>query len=222
MKIAVLSLTRDRLDYTRHCFASLETNAGCEYDHFVFDNGSTDGTKEWLTEEFETGGIDGWCSSEENIGIHRALNVLLDETDGAYDVIVNFDNDCEVLVPDTLLTVAAFAVDHPGWIVGPHTQGLRHPPAILEERTVDGLRVGVTMGIGGIFMPLPAGWRYSERAPLQGNGDGYVCAQARAQGHTCGYLLDFPVNHYETTDGQWARYPEYFERKQHESPGVRI
>ena len=28
-----------------------------------------------------------------------------------------------------------------------------------------------------------------------------------------GQLLDYPVNHYETTDGQHARYPAYFERR---------
>jgi GT2 family glycosyltransferase len=46
MNVAVLTLTRDRLPYTQHCFATLKENAGCDYDHIVLDQGSTDGTAE--------------------------------------------------------------------------------------------------------------------------------------------------------------------------------
>ena len=53
MRVAVLSLTRDRLVYTRHCFAKLHEFAGCEFDHYVLDQGSKDGTDEWLTMEYQ-------------------------------------------------------------------------------------------------------------------------------------------------------------------------
>ena len=49
-KIAVYTLTRDRIEYTKECFAMLESKAGIEYDHYIVDNGSQDGTVEWLKE----------------------------------------------------------------------------------------------------------------------------------------------------------------------------
>ena len=48
MNIAVLSLTRDRLDYTKHCFGRLIELAGCDFDWYITDQGSNDGTVDWL------------------------------------------------------------------------------------------------------------------------------------------------------------------------------
>ena len=56
---AVLTLCRDRLAYTQHCFETLRDNAGCDFDHFVLDQGSMDGTDEWLEQQFHDGEIDG-------------------------------------------------------------------------------------------------------------------------------------------------------------------
>ena len=74
MNIAVLSLTRDRLPYTQHCFATLRENAGCEYDHYVLDQGSTDGTGDWLRDHMDIAPV----ILMENIGINRALNLMLE------------------------------------------------------------------------------------------------------------------------------------------------
>lgn len=215
MNVAVLTLTRDRFAYTQHCFASLRENAGIEYDHHVFDNGSTDGTREWLQDEYEAGRIEVFGSSTENLGIYPALNRMLDQTAGRYDVTVNFDNDCELLAADTLRVICELAVAHPGNVIGPLVQGLRKPPAVIGETWLRGMRVGVTQRIGGILMPIPDGWRYPEGGAYI-HADGLVCAAALAAGHTVGQLLDYPVNHYETTDGQHARYPAYFERRRAE------
>ncbi len=215
MNIAVLSLTRDRLDYTKHCFASLREHAGCDYDHWVYDNGSTDGTQAWLKTEEDAGRIKyAWCNAM-NVGIYPALNWLLHMVEPFdYDVVVNFDNDCEVLVPGTLNVVGAVALASPGSVIGPVVQGLRNPVAIQRETFIP-YRVGVTDRIGGIFMPIPNGFRYPEGGAYA-HHDGLVCAQALQNGHTVGQLLDYPVNHYETTDGQHSRYPEYFSRRRAE------
>ncbi len=52
MRIAVLTLTRDRLDYTQHCFQTLQEFAGCDFDHYVLDQGSTDDTVDCLVGEY--------------------------------------------------------------------------------------------------------------------------------------------------------------------------
>ncbi len=204
MRVAVLTLTRDRLDYTQHCFEQLSENAGCAYDHYVLDQGSTDGTAEWLDEHPGLSPV----LLDENVGIWRGLNILLDNI-GPYDVIVNFDNDCELTVPDTLRVVAELAANHPENVIGPLVNGLNRPPQITGHTVIDGHTVGLTHVIGGILMPLPHGWRYPEGGPFI-HYDNVICHQAHG---TVGQLVDFPVNHYRTTAQQWADHPDYFARK---------
>lgn len=215
MNVAVLTLTRDRLDYTRHCFATLRENAGCDYDHYVLDNASSDGTLEWLLAD-ETFDV---TSFSENIGICRALNHLLANAcePARYDVIVRFDNDCEVLQPDTLRTVAETAFEHEA-ILAPHVRGLLNPPPAVSQRHLGEHTVSETAILGGIFMAIPASlfaghrFRYDNRNPTYA-GDEAIVPWWRARGGVCGYLDGWEVNHYETTVGQQERFPEYHRRK---------
>ena len=220
MRIAVLTLTRDRLAYTQHCFQTLQENAGCDYDHFVLDQASTDGTVDWLNEQDDLDVI----FASENLGICPALNLLLEEScdPREYDVIVRFDNDCEVLQPDTLRVVSELAAKHHS-VLSPRVLGLNNPPRIINAGMrfgdLDGrvYRIDETEILGGIFMAVPAmffteiGFRYDDSNPVWG-GDEAICAWWRAQGGRCGYVPDFTVNHYLTTSGQHADIPAYFER----------
>lgn len=219
MKIAVLTLTRDRLDYTRHCFATLHANAGIDFDHYVLDQASTDGTAEWLqSDEFEGAAV----AVDENLGVCRGLNLLLDEVVPAeeYDVIVRFDNDCEVLQPGTLSTVALIAHEY-DCILAPHVQGLQNKPATIGRVLAGDLMISETGILGGIFMAIPArlftehGFRYDESNHPH-TGDEEIVPWWRARGGVCGYLDGFAVNHYETTVGQRSRHPAYWERKDRE------
>ena len=217
MRVAVLTLTRDRLDYTTHCFGTLAANAGCDYDHFVLDQGSTDGTQEWL---LDNEALDV-TTLAENIGICRGLNLLLDESINAkdYDVLVRFDNDCEVLQPDTLATVAGLALEHEA-ILAPRVLGLLNPPAVIGAVPMADHWIDITGILGGIFMAIPArlfseyGFRYNEANPLY-TGDEAIVPwwQSQSPGNFCGYVQGFAVNHYETTLGQRERFPEYESRK---------
>ncbi len=215
--VAVLSLTRDRLDYTRHCFAKLHEHAGIEFDHFVLDQGSDDGSGEWLDSYEPTVLIE----ERENIGVCRALNKLLDvafEIDD-YDVIVKFDNDCELTQQDTLRDVVDLVMEG-GCILSPRILGLRNTPRPMRELVIGNEPILDIPQIGGIFMAVPA-WvydefRYDETSPLYGLDDVALCAWYRREGGTCGYVKRLEAWHYETTDGQHDRYPDYFQRKQEE------
>ncbi len=223
MDIALLTFTRDRLDYTKHCFASLEDNTRVEYDHYVLDQASEDDTWTWLwdwsKEGFETRVIK---RSEENIGICRGANQLLNTLNPEnYDVIVRFDNDCEVTQPGTLKACAEVAMDY-GIICAPRVLGLQNPPATIRTVKVGHQLLDETAILGGIFMAIPAflftehAFRWNENTPL-GTGDESIVPWWRAHGGVCGYLQDYTVNHYETTVGQHARYPEYFARTAEEA-----
>jgi len=217
MKIAVLTLTRDRVDYTRHCVASLRKNAGCVFDHFVLDQGSTDGTTEWLDDEFCQDRLRAVQFEPENIGIARGMNALLDRLNacGVYDVIVKVDNDCEVVTPGTLHDVALLAWQRDA-VLSPWIRGLRNPPSVSLHVSDETATVAQTNVIGGIFLAAPAsfydGWRCPTSVPVY-DGDDDLMARARSRGMVIGYVEGYEANHYETTDGQHARYPDYFERK---------
>lgn len=219
MRIAVLTLTRDRVDYTRHCFARLRELAGCDFDHFILDQASDDETADFL-EEYEYADL---ILLDENVGIHRGHNLLLDAAGPEYDAYVTFDNDCELTADGTLEAVAAFAVRWE-WIASPVVNGLHHPPRLGPELDLEGVRAASYPEIGGIFRAMPAtfahDFRFDESQPIWGRDERTVGAAARERGFGSGYLLDWSINHYETTAGQEARYPDYFARKYRELSSV--
>lgn len=215
MKIAVLTLTRDRLDYTKHCFGELHRLAGCEFDHYVLDQGSKDGTPAWLLGDY-------WNQAEyvyilnDNIGIPAGLNHLIEQAfaRAEYDVVVKFDNDCELVQEGTLREVARLALQE-DVILSPCIQGLQNPPAAIGAWTAGDELILDVLQIGGIFYAVPAyaynSFHYDARFLLF--DDEQICWWWRSKGGACGYVDAYSAWHYETTDGQRLRYPGYFERK---------
>ena len=145
------------------------------------------------------------------------MNMLLAwaEKNDDYDVIVKFDNDCELLEPDTLKTVCELT--HASYaLLSPRILGLNHPPPVTGEYEIEGEAILDIPQIGGIFLSAPA-WifgQYAHRndAPLYGSDDVDLCWWYRRRGGRCGYVKRLSANHYETTSGQHERYPEYFQR----------
>jgi GT2 family glycosyltransferase len=215
--VAVLSVTRDRLGYSKHCFAQLRKNAGIAFDHYVFDNGSQDGTQDWLKKRK----LAGLILSDSNTGVTRALNQLLDLAEG-YDAYVKFDNDCELTTHGALRDAVKVVTENPLWLVSPKIEGLYGPVGHQDEVNLSGHRVGVTPMIGGIFSARSKDfqYRYDESAPLWGFDDVAICGEAHRRGGQTGYLLDHIAWHYEGTWGQEKRYHDYFVRKHAEMGNV--
>lgn len=213
MRVAVLTLVRDRPEYTQHCFAALREHAGCDYDHYVLDQGSAFKTRRWLydTERDYTRLV----TLPDNIGIARGLNHLIDRLD-VYDVVVKIDNDCELTEPNTLRDVCQLVMDDGHTMLSPRILGLNNPPRPTGTFSIGDEEIQHIYQIGGIFLAAPASvydvYRYPEDGPVWGMDDANICAWYRGMGGRCGYVTRLTANHYETTNGQHARYPEYFER----------
>ncbi len=205
-----MTMTRDRLAYTKHCFSSLHEFAGCEFDHFVLDQGSQDGTADWLMQQ----DFQHLSLLHHNVGITAGVNKLLDYVGDGYDVIVKFDNDCELTQPNTLRDVGELV--HAGDVLlSPRILGLRRPPQPQGEFVHNGETILDIPQIGGIFLAAPGNVYQAFRNDLTNPSEDDVqfCWWWRGQGGRCGYVKRLEAWHYETTDGQQARYPAYFERR---------
>lgn len=94
-KVSIIILTWNGLKYTKKCLESLKSSIGIsECDVYLVDNGSTDGTIEYLES------ID-WIrviKNNENLGFVRGNNVAINEiTEG--DIIL-LNNDMIIIQPD--------------------------------------------------------------------------------------------------------------------------
>lgn len=222
MKIAVYTLTRDRLDYTKRSFRGLHLAGGHDFDHFVVDNGSQDGTVEWLRERQDVM-LKELLLLEENVGISRASNLALDmisRSAVSYDLIMKFDNDCIILDKGMLQVMVDIFARKPGnrrYLLSPRVVGINRQPQRRTFVRHNGVKLGWVGQVGGLCHvttgDLYQSFRYDERLPLAWGQDENFCTWARENGTQVGYVEDTLVEHCDTTNGQVERYPEYFERK---------
>lgn len=214
MRVAVYTLTWDRLDYTKHCFRTLEENAGYPYDHFVVDNGSTDGTVEWLHQ----GRFRQVIFNASNLGLSLASNQMLEAISG-YDLIVKFDNDCEVVSSGILAAIVQVFQDPStsSCVLSPRVEGVNQQPERGWYSDIAGRRIGWTSIVGGLFQAVRAELYQQYRYPVElskyRGQSWHFCRWVRERGGQVGYLEDLLVKHYEGTDNQMLRYPGYFARK---------
>ena len=107
MNILVITITLNRLHLTIPCLDILEHKAGYPYKHIIVDNGSTDGTQEWLQEWQKRGKNRIVLLNKENKGrlaaYLQALKVGLQEPvdfqiEVANDIYIETDNILKSLV----------------------------------------------------------------------------------------------------------------------------
>ncbi len=217
MKVAIFTLCRDRLAYSQHCFELLWQKAGHLYDHYVIDNGSEDGTVDWLManrHRFKRVVFNG-----ENEGIGVACNMALDLIGTGYDLICKMDNDCEIVTPDLVAKMVAVYSGAGGqpFLLSPRVEGIRRQPKRDHNVNLAGHIIGRTGIVGGLCHWLQADvyqrYRYSTKLPKAWGNDGHFCDWAYRQRIPIGYVEELVVNHLDTTDGQALKYPDYFERK---------
>lgn len=235
--IAVYTLTRDRLPYTKVCFDSLIRNAGCKFHHFVFDNGSSDQTQLWLQQEYKPFKL---MAVQQNLGISKASNACLDAIFKELpdvDVIAKIDNDCNIESPDLLAEMASLVKPEggfaPKYVLSPHVKGITRQPErgrminlVGNANTKEPMyEVGLTAIVGGLCHFVPAEVYRQYRYPISGDAvegkpityawgqDDHFCEWFKKRGGNVGYVESLFVEHFETTDGQCKRFPEYFKRK---------
>ena len=212
-KLAVYTVTHNRLEYTKKAFASLRKKAGCEYDHYVFDNGSTDGTTEWLHEQDDI----ILLYNSKNVGQHVAANELLRtiREKGDYTHVLRFDNDCFIESDDLLkqLLDASEWLDNKA-IISPHVNGLDWNPDRFGEKKTDKYNIGFVDIIGGICRLHPLDvikdfW-FDVRQPLGFGEASQIARFCQKNVVALIYIENLFVNHGKSTQDQIKDAPDYF------------
>lgn len=224
-RVAIFSLTYDRLELTKQCFKSLNDTAGYSFDHFIIDNGSTDGTKEWLS-DYADSRKDGTniFLNQDNKGLSIASNQAIDIIkEEKYDIIVKYDNDALSITKGWLAKMVEIYKSNRMLVMSPYIQGLKDNPGgaqRLDYGKVCGEMVGLTRHIGGIvhFVTAKAydNFRWDETSPKHGVQDLELSTYLRSIGYQHCYLENYFTEHILGTEGQQAKFPEYFERRKSE------
>jgi len=90
-EIDVCVVTYNRLSYLQKCVWSIIASTRRPYRIHVIDDGSTDGSREWLQYMKESGKIFNYIFNEENLGSAGSLNKVIDSTETQY-ITVTFDD----------------------------------------------------------------------------------------------------------------------------------
>jgi len=86
--ITVIIVNWNGLEYLQHCLSALLAQAGVAFDTLVVDNGSTDGSIEWLQSNYPMVQL---IRNPENRGFAEANNQGIRATQGEYVVLLNND-----------------------------------------------------------------------------------------------------------------------------------
>jgi hypothetical protein len=141
-----------------------------------------------------------------------------------YDLIIKMDNDCFVetkgILKEIVHIYSQMGEFSPKYVLSPHVNGINNQPTRGGKDGIGGYTIGLTSIIGGLFHIVPkevyAKYRYDESLPLAKYQDDFFCKWVKENGGRVGYIEELKVQHYEGTDNQAKRYPEYFKRKWNE------
>lgn len=201
-KIIVITITCNRLPVTREWIGQLKQKAGYEYRHIVVDNGSTDGTVEWLKEKgFEV------IELKENMGIAYAMQKayeLATATDDNIDYFMRYDDDCHVITSGVVRRlVDAMREIGDSMILAPNDIDIipSYQPTVFGKFEINGHKIRMVTHTGGIFQLIPMRAMEILIKQAQGGELGEIKKDIvrgglwRLNGMFCGYVDALEVEH---------------------------
>lgn len=234
LRIALYTLTMNRLEYTKKMATAIDKTAGYAFDWYVIDQGSTDGTQDWLKKKTRDNipgqlGLDGWNFKfrfrlyDNNVGLAKGWNNIIDfvRSEGDYDILIKVDNDAEMLSEGWLEAMVDIFERNMTVLLSPYVEGLDGSPGgVLRQRAsgespymnINDRILGLVPHLGGIVYATPVkllkDWKFDET--YEGNKDILLSQYARQNGYSLWYMEEFRVWHIDGSKGQQAKFPRYF------------
>jgi GT2 family glycosyltransferase len=193
MTVAAVTITYNRLDLTKKTIESFYDKTSVDY-HLFIDNGSTDGTNEWLTNSNLS-----YIKLNRNYGIayafREAVKILKE-----FDFILKLDNDIETITPDIINHMVRFyELNSLNYIISPIDLNLdkAYSPAVFGDADLNGYKVRFTTHTGGAFQMAP--YSICKRLCMEFNhlkyGDYSIGKYYRRHAYRPTYLLDLEMKH---------------------------
>ncbi len=89
MKLSIVIINHNMCEVLRHTLSSLvDAGKGIDYEVFIYDNASTDGSVKMIENEFSQFHI---IASQKQVGCAKAYNEMINLTTGQYILLVNPD-----------------------------------------------------------------------------------------------------------------------------------
>jgi len=149
-KVAAITLTFNRLELTKQMVEAFYKTASVDY-HLFIDNGSTDGTQEWLADKYDH------VLFEKNMGIAYAFASAVRSIDG-YDFILKLDNDVVPVTDDIVNKMLKFYESNNMMFVASPTDLLldkNFAPHSISKARLNGYNVEYVTHTGGAFQLIP-------------------------------------------------------------------
>lgn len=133
-KVSILLTCYNHLDFLPPCLEGIRSQTHTDYEIIALDDGSTDGTREWLSQQE---GIDKVIFNEENLGTYATLNVGLENATGDYIAVLNDD---DLWAPEKLQKQLELFEAHPkvglvhtdGWFIDGKGERMEGSPLGFE------------------------------------------------------------------------------------------
>jgi len=219
-RVAIFSLVYDRPEYTKKCFESLYKTAGYPFKHYIVAQTPKDA--KLIKKLYPKAHL---IENKENVGISKGSNQALDAIGKDFDIIMKVDPDCLFITPDWLKTMVRIFKSNHKIALSCYIQGLKENPGGAPREFYgylfkEHVQVGFSRHLGGIchFVSAKAyqDFRWDEHSFLHGQQDLELSMYLNSRGYAMAYLENCFAEHYEGTEGQHARYPEYFEKRKYE------
>ncbi len=190
MKVAAITITYNRLDLTKRTWESFYEKTGVDYHLFV-DNGSVDGTVEWLEDKHR-------ILLPQNVGIAQAFYFGVMSLEG-YDYILKLDNDIEIVTEGLIDKMVDFIEKNGPHAVSPVDELITpdYYPRVLGAKNINGLTVEYTSHTGGAVQLAPAKYvkMLCENYAHLKQGDWSIGMYYRSVGCPPVYLKDYSMRH---------------------------
>jgi len=190
--INIVMTTYNRIDFTRQAISSILRTADWPYRLTVIDNGSEDGTQEFLKELKRKGLIDTLILNPTNIGIAKAANQgWLVEPKAAYTL--KYDNDIVMIRKNWLSEMVRIIDTIPALgAVAYNFEPQSYP--VIEANGVK-VRVKLNGNLGGACILIPHSVHkslgfWSEDYGFYGEEDADYCYRITKYGLLLGYMED--------------------------------
>ena len=223
LKVALYTMTYNRLPFTKEMYKAINKISGYDFDWFVLDQGSTDGTIDWLLAMQDT--TNGYCKKKyyawhkENIGIAKGWNECIKNIKmiGNYDIVIKIDNDALMLTQDWLKEMVEVFERNRMVVLSPYVEGLEDSPGGVMRQRSDGESpyilindkvMGMVPNLGGIVFAttLKAIEDFKFPEELQGNKDYYLSKYLQSYNYNLLYMEELRVKHLGGKKGQVSDY----------------